>query len=337
VTSPAVSRARLLGAGTALAVAGAVPSFVRAAGTYGKPETANVRVGIPLDATSYLPIYIAAQSTWKDAGLNVELLAFRGEAESEQALAGDSIDVNCGSLSGLVSLVAAGQGAIGFYGGFNLAGFSWYAQSSIKSWADVRGKSLGISTFGSTTDALTRYVLRKHGLDAERDAHLLPVGNNVNQYQALKANRTQVAMLSAPASWQAESDGYTLLGTQQREVAPAWPEHIFSAKTKFVAANRNTIAALLRGHVAALRLAKANRAAAVSVFVDRLKYSPDLASRAYSELMPTFDERGNLPERSMKVFWEILLSNGDVKAALPEKALLDRRFIDSFAAWAPAR
>jgi NitT/TauT family transport system substrate-binding protein len=337
VTSPPVSRAQVLGAGAALALAGVLPSSASAATPYGKPETPNLRVGIPLDATSYLPIYIALQSTWKDAGLNVELLAFRGEAESEQALAGDSIDVNCGSLSGLVSLIASGQGAIGFYAGFNLAGFSWYAQPSIKSWADVRGKSFGISTFGSTTDALTRYVLRKHGLDAERDAHLQPVGNNVNQYQALKANRTQVAMISAPATWQAESDGYTLLGTQQREVAPAWPEHIFAAKTKFLAANRNTIGALLHGHVAALRFAKANRAAAVAVFVDRLKYTPELASRAYSELMPTYDERGNLPERSMKVFWEILLSNGDVKAALPEKALLDRQFIDSFAAWAPAR
>jgi NitT/TauT family transport system substrate-binding protein len=234
-----------------------------------------------------------------------------------------------------VSLIGAGQEAIGVYGGFNLAGFSWYAQPSIKTWADVRGKALGVSTFGSTTDALTRYVLRKHGLDPERDAHLVAVGNTVNQYQALKANRTQVAMISAPVTWQAEADGYTLLGTQQREVAPAWPEHIYSVKTKFLATNRNTIAATLRGHVAALRKAKADRALAVAVFVDRLKYTPAFASRAYDELMPTFDERGRLPDRSMKVFWEILKANGDVKAAMPDSAILDRQFVDSFVAWAP--
>jgi NitT/TauT family transport system substrate-binding protein len=291
--------------------------------------------GIPLDATSYLPIYIAAQSTWKDAGLNVQLFSFRGEAEAAQALAGDSIDVNCGSLSGLLSLITAGQPVIGIYGGFNLAGFSWYAQKPIKTWADVRGKAMGISTFGSTTDALTRYVLRKHGLDAERDVRLLAVGSTINQYQALKSNRTQVAMISAPMTWQAASDGYTLLGTQQREVAPSWPEHIFSVKTKFLAANRNTIAAMLRGHVAALRRAKTDRAAAVAVFVDRLQYTPAMAARSYDEVMPTFDERGRLPERSMKVFWDILIRNGDVKAQLPESAILDRQFVDSFASWAP--
>ena len=329
------SRAALLAGAASATLAAACTPAALAATTYGKPETPNLRVGIPLDATSYLPLYIASQTTWKDAGLNVQLLAFRGGTESNQALAGDSIDINCGSLSDLVSLVGAQQPVIGIYAGFNLADFSWYAQPSMKSWADVRGKTLGISTLGSTTDALTRYVLRKHGLDAERDAHLLSVGNNANQYQALKANRTQVAMISAPATWQAEADGFTLLGTQEREVAPDWPEHIFSVKTKFLAGNRNTIAAMLRGHVAALRYAKANRAAAIGIYVDRLKYTPELAAKAYAEVMPFFDERGRLPERSMKVFWQIVMANGDVKAPMPESALLDREFIDSFAAWAP--
>ncbi len=329
------SRAHVLGGGAAAAFSVLASRLDAAPVVYGKPETPNVRIGIPLDATSYLPLYIAAASTWKDAGLNVQLLAFRGDAEVSQALAGDSIDVNCGSLSGLLNLIGAGQEVIGVYGGFNLAGFSWYSQPAIKSWADVRGKALGVSTFGSTTDALTRYVLRKHKLDPERDAHLLAVGNTVNQYQALKANRTQVAMISAPVTWQAEADGFTLLGTQQREVAPNWPEHIYSVKTKFLAANRNTVAAVLRGHVAALRKAKADRAMAVAVFVDRLKYTPALASRSYDELMPSYDERGRLPERSMKVFWDILIANGDVKAPMPESAILDRQFIDTFSAWAP--
>jgi len=188
------------------------------------------------------------------------LLAFRGDAQSAQALAGDSIQISCGSFTGLVNLIEAGQPAIGVYAGFNLAGFSWYAQPAIKTWAAVRGKTLGVSTFGSTTDALTRYVVRKHGLEPERDVQLVQVGNTVNQYEALKSNRTQVAMISAPLTWQAQNDGYTLLGTQQREVAPEWPEHVYAVKTKFLATNRNTIAAVLRGHVAALRRAKADRA-----------------------------------------------------------------------------
>jgi NitT/TauT family transport system substrate-binding protein len=323
-----VPRARALAAFAGIPLLAAAPPS-------GKPELTELKVGIPLDATSYLPLYIAAQRSWKEQGLNVQLLAFRGDAESSQALAGDSIDINCGSLTGLVNMINASQPVIGVYAGFNLAGFSWYANASIKSWTDARGKSFGVSTFGSTTDALTRYVLRKHGLEPERDVQLVQVGNNASEYQALKANRTQVAILSAPMSWEAESDGFTLLGSQRRDVAPEWPEHIFSLKTKFLAANPNTVTAVLRAHVAAVRYAKANRAAAIELFAERLKYTPALAARSYDELIPTFDERGRLPERSMRVFWEILQRNGDVKAPLPESALLDRRYIDNFSAWAP--
>jgi len=49
------------------------------------------------------------------------------------------------------------------------------------------------------------------------------VGNNANQYQALQSNRTQVCDALGAATWQAQAAGYTLLGTQQREVAQAWP------------------------------------------------------------------------------------------------------------------
>src|SRR5580658_6373742 len=104
------------------ACAGAA-ALLGAAPSYGKPELTELKIGIPLDATSYLPLYIAAQRTWKEQGLEVELLAFRGDAETSQALAGDSIHINCGSLTGLVNLITAGQPAIGVYGGFNLAGF----------------------------------------------------------------------------------------------------------------------------------------------------------------------------------------------------------------------
>lgn len=311
-----------------IALLGAAPSF-------GRPELTDLKIGIPLEATSYLPVYVAARSTWKEQGLNVTLFAFRGDAESSQALAGDSIHVNCGSLTGLINLITGGQAVIGVYGGFNLAGFAWYAQPSIKTWADVKGKTCGVSTFGSTTDALTRYVLRKHGLEPERDVQLVQVGSTINQYQMLKSNRTQVAMISAPLTWQAQDDGYVLLGTQEREVSPNWPEHIYSVKSRFLAANPNTIAAVLRGHVAALRRAKADRAGAIAVLVDRLKYTPALAARSYDEVMPSYDERGRLPERSMKVFWQIVESIGDVKAPLPENRILDRRYVDSFSSWAP--
>jgi ABC-type nitrate/sulfonate/bicarbonate transport system substrate-binding protein len=106
-------------------------------------------------------------------------------------------------------------------------------------------------------------------------------------------------------------------------------------KAALIAQKPQVITAYLRAHVLALRLAKANKALAVQTLVDRLKYEPKYAARAYDEAMPDFDERGRVPERAMPIFWQLSIAQGIVKAPLPERDLIDSHYIDTFAAWAP--
>lgn len=334
-----ISRPSFLRAAAAAGASFAVPGPAAAATADleppGKPELSEVRVGIPVDAASFLPFYIAADRTWREQGLNATLVSFRGDAELMQALAGDSVHIACGGTSGLINMLTAGQPVIGFYAGFNLAGFSWYAQPSIRSWSDLRGKLAGVSTYGSTTDALTRYVLRRHGLEPERDVRLIQVGSTLSEYLALRSGRIAMAILSSPLTWDAQMQGFRQLGNEVHEIAPQWPEHIFSTKRSSLTQYPRTTVAVLRAHVAALRLARADRTTAVAVLSSRMKYANPEASRAYDEVMPTYDERGRLPEAAMPAFWQIAMRNGDVKRPLPERAFLDHRYIDSFASWAP--
>ena len=117
--------------------AGALPA-------YGLDKT-TLNIGTAVDSPTQLPLYLALTHTFRAQGLDVNLLSFRGDTEVAQALAGNSIDVSLASLSGLVNLVTAGQDAIGFYAGFDQADFSWLAQPSIKSWQDLKGKTIGVS------------------------------------------------------------------------------------------------------------------------------------------------------------------------------------------------
>ena len=299
------------------------------------PEKAALKMGIPVDAASFLPVYVAAARTWAEQGLDVTLVSFRGGAEAKQALAGDSLDLIFDSPTGVISMIAADQPVIGIYAGCNQTDFSWLAKPSVKSWNDLRGGTLGISTFGTGTDALTRFVLQRHRLDPEKDVQIVQAGGSPSAYQAMKAGRLVAACLAAPFKWQAQEDGFTLLGTQATEVSPQWPSHMLYAKTSFIDQNPNTLKALLRGYVAALRLARANRELAVGVMADRLKYAPVWAQRAYDEALPGFDERGGLPEKWMPVFWKITIQEGYVTAPWPQARFFDRRFVDSFRSWAP--
>ncbi len=318
-----------IGAGTVLATrrAGAAP---------GKIEKPNLTLGLAVPAASFLPVYVAAARTWKEQGLEVEIVSFRGDAEVSQAMAGGSLDLSLQSFDGLINLINSNQPVQGFYAGFHQADFAWLAQPSIKAWADLKGGTIGVSTFGSLTDQLTRYVLRKHGLKPETDVRIMQAGPSATSIQLLRSGRLLAAIQSAPTKWVAEDLGLTVLGTQEKEIAPQWPKHTFVARPKFLDDHPETMRAFLRAHVAAIRLARADRELAVKVLVDQVKYQPSYAGRAYDENLPAFDERGRLPdEKYMEIFWSIVIAAGTATEPWPAARLMDERFIGTFAQWAP--
>ncbi len=299
----------------------------------GAIEQPRLTLGIPVDAASFTPVYVAAARTWKPQGLDIELISFRGDAEVAQALAGNSIDLSLQSLDGLINLINAGQGVQGFYAGFYQSDFAWFAPPHIKQWKDLKGGTAGVSTYGSLTDQLTRYMLKRNGLEPETQVQIVQAGTTASMLAALRSGRLALAILSPPFKWMAQEAGFTQLGTQM-DIAPQWPKHAYLAKTKFIDDNPNTLRAFLRAHVAALRLARAQAAMTVDILVERLKWTRDYAQRAYAEVMPAYDERGRLPDAHMDVFWSIEIAGGAVTQAWPDAKLIDDRFIKSFEEWA---
>jgi NitT/TauT family transport system substrate-binding protein len=210
------------------------------------------------------------------------------------------------------------------------------ARPAIKHWSDLKGKSFGIATYGSLNDSLARYVLARHGLTPERDVNMIQAGSSANCYQGLMGGRLDATILSSPYTWNAQAGGMTTLGTQAAEVTPLWPAQCFSAKKSFISENPNTIVAILRAHVGALRIAHSEKPVAVKALADRLKLTEADAARSIDENLKWYDERGRLPQdRYMKVFWTIETDAGLVKSPLMTSRYLDTKYIDTFDAWAP--
>jgi NitT/TauT family transport system substrate-binding protein len=304
--------------------------------TSGPLEKSKLVAAIPVDAASFLPVYLAASRTWKEQGLDIELTAFRGDAEVSQALIGGSIDFSIQSADGLVNMINAGAPVIAFYAGFHQSDYAWLAQPAIKTWDALRGKSAGVSTFGSATDQLTRYALRRHGLNPETDVQIVQAGPPASIAQALKAERLAIGILAPPMNWVVADQGLNMLGDMGQEIAPQWPKHMFVARRKFLDDNPRTVQAILRAHVAAIRLARADRDLVVKTYTERLKFQKPYAERAYAAILPGYDERGSLPDaQSMAVFWSLQKERGEAKEPWPNDRLLDDRFIKTFADWAP--
>ncbi len=299
------------------------------------PEKARLTVGLAGHTKSYLTLYVARERTARDEGLELELVAFEGGSRAAAALVSGSVDVALASLDTLVTVVNGGHPIRAFYGGFNHADFEWFALPGVATWADLRGRTVAVSAYGSLTDFLTRHVLRKHGLEPGRHVQVVQSGGPSTRWQALRAGRVDAAILQTPLKWQAQADGFARLGTQAEEIGREWPANVMFAKDELLARHPRTVRALLRAHVRALRLARSDRELGITVLMKWMKFGRPEAERAYDDAVAGFDERGNLPAQVMPVFWEIAVAAGEVATPWAESRFLDRRFIDTFATWAP--
>ncbi|MBS4026860.1 MAG: ABC transporter substrate-binding protein [Clostridia bacterium] len=298
-----------------------------------KLEVTSLKVGLPVPAATFLPLYLAdSKGYFKDEGLSVELFTFGGDGNVVQALAGGSIDINVASMSGFVNAVNGRQPFKAFWGGFNQADIYWYSPT-LTSMDDAKGKRFGITTYGSLTDFLTRYALRLHGLDPEKDVQIIQVGPSINAIPALETGQIDVSTSSTPARFVMEELGMHQVMSVKEDISPTWVQHIVYARERFIDNNPETIKAFLRAMVRGIELIENNPEEAAKELMSRLNYSENHANRSIEPIVPYYDKAGNIDPQGLKLFWNIAIDAGDVKEAWTNDKWLNSTFINSANEW----
>jgi ABC-type nitrate/sulfonate/bicarbonate transport system substrate-binding protein len=299
---------------------------------------APLRLGWTLTGgVQQLPMYLAAEGFFAEEGLDVQVVSLSSGSRVMAALAAGSVDVAMSSLDAAVTAIGAGHPIRVFYAPRTAVGFVWYTRPGISGWKDLKGRTVAISSFGSLTDVLTRFALKRHGLSPGVDVNMIQLAESATRMAALRAGRVDAIIVSPPLNYSAEELGLSLLDTQQTAIGELWPQGVFAARERLLAEQPGSLRALLRAYIRGVRRARAERGASVEVMMTQGKFSRAHAERLYAEALPTLDERGDPPPRAMTAFWGMLAASGEISEPWPEARFLDRRFIDTFADWAPPR
>jgi len=83
--------------------------------------------------------------------------------------------------------------------------------SNIKKVEDLKGKTFGISSFGGTPHSEAIMILRKYGMNPEKDVTFLQIGGSSSRYTALESGSIQAAMLLPPFNNFAKKRGFNQL------------------------------------------------------------------------------------------------------------------------------
>jgi ABC-type nitrate/sulfonate/bicarbonate transport system substrate-binding protein len=137
-----------------------------------------------ISADDWIPWYAFEKGIFKDNGLEVDLQSINGGAQTSAALISNSIQI--GQFGGSEALSAnAGGGDLVIVA--NLAPvypYKLYVQKGITSIQGLKGKKVGVSNAGGSSDIATRAALKAAGLDPDKDVNILAVGSHANRTAA---------------------------------------------------------------------------------------------------------------------------------------------------------
>jgi NitT/TauT family transport system substrate-binding protein len=175
---------------SASAAALALPSFVRAQALE-KPKL-TIAVG-GKNLLYYLPLTIAeTQGYFKDEGLDITIADFAGGSRALQALVGGSADVTSGAFEHTINMQVKGQRLRAFVlqgrAPQIVLGVNPKTMPNYKTPADLKGKKLGVTAPGSSTQVLANFVLAKAGLKPS-DVSIIGVGAGNGAVAAMRAGQ----------------------------------------------------------------------------------------------------------------------------------------------------
>jgi NitT/TauT family transport system substrate-binding protein len=151
-----------------------------------------------VSADDWVMWYAFEKGIFKERGLDVDMQAINGGAQTSAALLANQIHI--GQFGGAEALSANAAGADLVVVG-NMAPvypYILYAQKAIKTVADLKGKKIGVSNKGGSSDIATRAALKANGLDPDKDVTITAVGSHANRTAALLAGSIDAGVDDPP-------------------------------------------------------------------------------------------------------------------------------------------
>ena len=185
-----MQRRHLIVRTAAAAAAIALPAFARAQALE-KPKT-TIAVG-GKNLLYYLPLTIAEQRGYfKAEGLEVTIVDFAGGARALQAVVGGSADVVSGAFEHTVNMQHKGQRMRAFVlqgrAPQIVLGVNPKTMANYKSVADLKGKKIGVTAPGSSTNVMVNFILAKAGLKPT-DVSIIGVGAGQGAVAAMRSGQ----------------------------------------------------------------------------------------------------------------------------------------------------
>jgi NitT/TauT family transport system substrate-binding protein len=258
----------------------------------------RVRIAVSNPNMPNLTVAIAQQNGFlKDENIEAEIIRMNPNV-AVTALATGDIDycqlfgaVVGGAIAGLPVRIVAGY--------LDNWPMTLIAQPEFKTVKDLKGKTLGISSFGATPDLAARMMLKQFGIDPEKEIKILALGSDAARLTALKQRVVDLIVISPPADTQMEKQGYKIMARAYELFS--FPYLGLGTHTRKIKERPDEIRRIIKATIRANRFIRDNRDEAVRALVGWGKVERDFAYASYDALRNLFNADGAVPEDGLKL------------------------------------
>lgn len=219
-------------------------------------EPAMLRANYSGISGAFAPLWIAQdKGLFTKYGLSVDL-KFIQPGTATQALLGKSLDItNPGGE--LIEAGLNGEKVVFFSGILNRVVFSMYSKPEIRAVADLRGRVLGVTQPGATTDFAARILLQQAGLSPGKDTKILYLKGMEPILAALSQGNIDAGIISAPVTLKARQAGFKELVDITEKNIPMI-HAAFASTRDYLKEHPERVRQFLQGYLEGIKVARAD-------------------------------------------------------------------------------
>jgi NitT/TauT family transport system substrate-binding protein len=290
----------------------------------------KLRIGQPQAGTfQFVPLQVGTGTgIFARHGIDLEVISFGGGPRVQQAIAADSIDLGIGSGPEL-AFVAKGAPEIAV-AAIADAPYSVVLavpkESAIKTAADLKGKTISISSNGSLTDWLGQELSRQLGWGSN-GINLAPLGSTAAQMAALRTRQIDGMIVEANAGYRMEEDGTGRVLVQFGDRIKPFHIYLLYARKGFVETNAPAVRAFLAAWFETIGYMRAHRVETIDAVRRTAQVSQDIAKRDYDELMGMFNPTGTFDPKALEVLGRSFVEMGSLPQTPDMRALVTEQYL----------
>ena len=272
-------------------------------------------------------IWMAKESgAFEKYGLQSDILLITSGPVSVQALIGGDLQVVSAASNAVINAVLSGAPIIAVGGTANRPYHRLFVQSDINRLEDLRGKTLGVTRFGSITDNLTRILLRKYGLEGA--VNVRQMGGTIEVSAAFQ-NRLIAGAVTSEMRVSPPSQPKVLM--RLVDMGIPYSMNMIAVQREYLRRNPETVENMIRAYVDGLAFMHRNKERALKIIA---KYahlnSGKLVEQFYDDALTYLDKIPRAEPEAVQTILEFMGKKGMPVDTFQDNTIIDKLTREGF-------